>query len=799
MGLFVVSVNAQDLLRDRDLSKIKIDRLSDAQVIKFQQQLRASGITMGQAEQMAVGKGMLPEEINKLKQRIALLNSNKELNGARQNSDTLAVQKDNSVDSSNADKKNGPLINPKIFGSELFNNHSLVFEPNLRIATPINYQLGPDDRLEIAVYGVQEVSHSLTISPEGSIYIPNVGQVKVGGMAIEPASVKIEGAMKRSAYPSLGGASKLSVTIGNIRSIRVTIIGGNKPGNYTLPSLSTAFNALFLCGGPSEVGSFREIELIRDNKVFRKIDLYRFLTNGDQSDNVSLKDNDVIRIPTYKERVQIDGYVKRPGIFEVLPGETFGDILKYASGFSDSAYKAAIKVTRFTDKELQVKDLYSKEYAVYQPKSGDFYLVDKLLGRFSNRVTISGAIFREGGFELAHGMTVADLIRKADGIREDAYTGRGQIVRVGPDLSKEVISFNVGNILSGTDDITLKREDSVVIKSIFDLRDEYYISIQGEIRNPGYYDYGNKITLKDLIVRAGGLADGAYERRIEVASLITRDTLTEKDVRASEIITINDVADLSNDANNIVLKPFDVITVRKKPGYQELQSVTASGQLQYPGPYVLSKREERVSDLIKRAGGFTPEAYIQGAYIKRYNDDNEITELRKQKIARIQSQLKDTSSKNIIRDLEKDFDQIPLDLEKIALSPGSTEDVVLKGRDELFIPKFNAQVRVSGSVLFPTQIPYDGSYHLKNYLSAAGGVSEKGRMRKSYVLYANGKAKATRHFLFFKNYPTIKPGAEVVVPEKPAGKALSTGEIVGMSSALASLAAVVVAVINLTR
>ncbi len=758
-------------------------------------------MTVEQAEQMAASKGMLPDEISKLKQRIAMLNANKSLNGANQNSDTLTVQPNRFQDSSSLDSsRRRPLIDPKIFGSELFNNQSLTFEPNLRIATPLNYQIGPDDQLEISVYGIQEVAHSLTVSSEGAIYIPNVGQIKVGGMTIEAATDRIKGYMQRSAYPTLAnGGSKLSVTLGNIRSIRVTIIGSNKPGNYTLPSLSTAFNALFVCGGPSQFGSFREIELIRNNKLFKKIDLYRFLVNGDQSDNINLRDNDVIRIPAYNERVEISGYVKRPGIFEILPGENFGDLLKFASGFSDSAYRASVKVTQFTDKELQVKDIFAKEFDTYQPKAGDYYVVDKVLGRYVNRVTITGAVFRGGGFELTPGMTLGELIKKADGIREDAYTDRGQIIRLQSDLSKEILSFNVKSVINGTEQISLKREDSVVIKSIFDLRDEYYVSVQGEVRNPGFYSYGNNISLKDLIVQAGGLAEGAYTRRIEVARLIKRDTLTSQDIRASDIVEINDIVDLSSSANNLALQPFDVITIRKKPGYQELQTVIVGGQLQYPGPYVLSKREERVSDLIKRAGGFTPEAYIQGAYVKRYNDDNEMVALRTQKIEKIQSQLKDTASANITEDLTKEFDQIPIDLDKILRNPGSPEDVVLKGRDELFVPKYNAQVRVSGSVLFPTQIPYDNNYSFKNYLSAAGGVSERGRKSKSYILYANGKAKATRHFLFFKNYPSVKPGSEIVVPEKPDVKPFSTGEIVGISSALASLSAVIIAIVNLSK
>ncbi len=788
---------AQDLLKTTNLNKIDVDKLSDAEILKYKQQLKTSGLTDTQAEQIALSRGMSASEIAKLKQRLSAINRTQFPSNQRV-TDTTG-RPNNYSDSTDTLRKIQLIINPKIFGSELFNNASLTFEPNLRIATPMNYELGPDDQIEITVFGIQEVTHDLTISPEGSIYIPNVGQVKLAGLTLEAGTERISDYMSRTAYPSLkSGSSKLSVTLGNIKSIRITIIGANRPGNFTLSSLSTAFNALFIAGGPTENGSFRKIELIRNNKLVRTIDLYRFLTNGDQSDNVGLRDNDVIRIPAYNTRVELDGYVKRPGIFEMLPKETFSDLLQFSSGFADSAYKASVSITQFTEKEFKVKDITAEQYPDYIPQQGDNFVVSKIINRYENRVNITGAVFRPGYYELHSDMTLKDLIQRADGLREDAYIARGQIIRLKEDLTKEIVPFSVQDILNNKSSIRLKREDSVVIKSILDLRDQYYISIQGEIRSPGYYDYSDNLSIRDIILQSGGLTDAAYPQRIEVARLIRRDTLTNEDVRTSEVIEITDVEDLALKENNITLHPFDVITIRRKPGYLELQSVTVTGELQYPGPYVLSKREERVSDLIKRAGGFTPEAYVDAAYIKRYNNTEE-NRLKRQKIIRIQDQLND-STDMVTGDIEREFDQIPLNMSKILRTSGSPEDVVLQPQDQLYVPKFNAQIRISGNVLFPTQIPYNDNYNLRDYISAAGGVSNEGKKSKIYVLYANGKARSTRTFLFFKNYPPIKPGTEIVVPQKAEKRnRLSTGEAVGIASALASLAGVVIAILQITR
>jgi protein involved in polysaccharide export with SLBB domain len=796
--------HAQDLLRNYDLSTVKVDKLTDAQIQRFKQQLDASGLTEEQAEQLAISKGMPVTEVQKLRLRLQQLGTNStnqnqynnqlknnQLNNTNNLQDTLNPY--NNIDTT--PKK--PLINPRIFGSELFNNSSLNFQPNIPVATPLNYIIGPNDQLNINVYGVQETTIPVTVSPEGNVIIPNVGQLQVSGSTIENATQKITALMGRTAYPTLrSGGSKVSITVGQIKSISITVIGSNKPGNYTVPSLATAFNALFVAGGPSEFGSFRRIELMRDNKLYKTIDLYRFLVNGDQSDNITLQNNDVIRIPAYKTKVIIDGYVKRPGIFEMLPNETLQDLLTYCSGFTDSAYTSSVKIVQFTGKDLSVKDVSAANFNTYKIQGGDSVIVSKVLNRFTNRITLTGAVFREGIYELTDGMTLKDLIDKADGLREDAFMQRAEIFRLKNDLSKEMLSFNPSDTVEEKN-ILLKREDSVVVTSIFDLKDQYYISVLGEIRNPGYYDYRDNLTLKDVILQAGGFTDAAFPQRIEVARLINRDSLTAQDVRASMIIEIKDLSDLSSSEKNIVLQPSDLITIKRKPGFLAFQTITVSGQLQYPGPYVLEKREERVSDIIKRAGGFTPEAYLDGAYIKRYNLDAKDNQAKQQVISNLQLQLNDSSSSLLQQQQRKQFDQIPLDIKKLLAAPGSPEDVVLVSGDELIIPKYNAQVKISGSVLFPTQIPYNEKYSLRDYISSAGGVAENGKKSKTYVVYANGKAATTRGFLFFKSNPEIKPGAEIIVPEKEQRQKLSTGEFIGIASALASLAGVVIAILHL--
>jgi len=396
--VFVNIVSSQDILKGKDLSQLKVEMISASDMAKLKSQLQSSGLSVDQAAEMAISKGMSPEEAAKLKQKLNETQSTPSGKNSNKNNPERENSEPDQIDE-NKDIKSGTLINSLIFGSELYSVKSLGFEPNLKLATPINYILGPSDQIQISVYGVQELNETATVSPDGIIVIPNVGDIKVAGLTIEAATQKIKNTLGNSVYPYLKtGGSKLSVTLSKIRTISITIIGSNRPGNYKVSSLSSVFNALFIAGGPSEIGSFREIELLRNNKVERKIDLYRFLLEGNQSDNISLKDNDVIRIPVYKNRIEIRGEVKRPGIFEVLPGESFSKILEYASGYTDSAYTNSVKIFKRDDKQRVIKDLLSTEFKNYQPSPGDLFHVSKILDKYLNRVKIFGAVYRPDNY-----------------------------------------------------------------------------------------------------------------------------------------------------------------------------------------------------------------------------------------------------------------------------------------------------------------------------------------------------------------------------------------------------------------
>ena len=617
--LVVTTATAQDLFRGNNLANVRVEQLTDADIAKLKSQLTAQGMTIEQAEPMAIAKGMSAAEFAKLKARLSGA-------GATNVGGTKKVTPQEGREASSSDtadtekyaqKLPKPLIDPLIFGSELYTSVAPSFEPNMSLATPLNYVLGPNDQIAVSVYGVQEYSGELTVSPEGNVTIPNVGLIRVAGLTIEAATQKIKNTMGSKVYTYLrSGGSKISVTLSKIRTIKVTIIGANRPATYRLSSLATVFNALYVSGGPTALGSFREIELMRDNKLFKKIDLYRMLLNGDQSDNVGLKDNDVIRIPSYKTRVSLQGQVKRPGIFEVLPGESFANILAFASGFTDTAYQASVKIFAQTSKERQIKDLTQAQYNTYQPQTGDEFVVSKLLNRYANRVKIAGAVYRPDVFELTQNLKVADLIRKADGLTQDAYTGRAQIIRLQEDLTRSLLSFDVAKALNGdaAHNILLQREDEVIVTSKQELKDSFNVYIQGEIRKPGTFEYVQGLTLKDLILQAGGFTDAAY-KSIEIARIIKRDSITAQDLGATQIIVTEVDGDLSMAAASTPLSAFDVVTIKRKAGYVLPESVRITGQVQYPGPYALSARNERVSAILKRAGGYTIDAFIEGAYL----------------------------------------------------------------------------------------------------------------------------------------------------------------------------------------
>ena len=791
----VVPVVAQEL-QMKDLRTIKVDKLSDNEIAAYYNKLQQTGVSTDQALQIAATKGMPQDEILKLKERIqAFLGGQKYMKD--NNSDTIQNSRNQiKTIAETADE----LFDKKIFGAELFSTSSLTFEPNLRIATPSNYVLGADDQLLIAVFGFSEANYKLTVSPEGTIYIPNAGPIFVAGLTIESATEKIKSKLASTIYKAIStGNTKVQVTLGNIKSIRVTIIGqAKKPASYTLSSLSTVFNALYLCGGPNKTGSFRHIELLRNNKIFKTIDLYKVLVNGNLEDNVRLMDQDIIHIPYYETRVTLAGQIKRPGIFETLPGEPLQKLLDNAGGFTDSAYRSSIKITQITDREKSVADVESSNFANYIPNGSDSIYVGMIINRYANRVLIDGAIMRPGQFELTQGLTLKQLIKKADGVKEDAFLNRGIIMRLKDDLSLEVVSFEPSGVLNGTQpDIILKREDKVTISSIFDLQNKKTVLVQGEVRFPGNYDFKDSTSIKDIIFEAGGFTEAASGKRIEIARRVINGDATGTATQMASIVLVDGEKDLRVTASNYYLQPFDVVIIRNNPGYFTQKTVQLQGEVLYPGPYVINSTDEKLSSMIDRAGGLKETADPLAASLKRLNKIDELTTLKTANVGKLSTVSEKDSSRadSLSKEAVRPYDFIGINLQEVIAHPGITNDLILEDGDVIFVPKKNQAVKVRGEVLFPTQFAFEQGKNLKYYVDRAGGFSSTAQRRTAFVLGANGNARKVTHFLFFKNYPEILAGDEIFVPKKPEHSG-SVGQTISITSAVVGMASVVIALMN---
>ena len=787
---------AQDLLKGTDLSTVKVDYLTDADVAKIKNQLQTNNMTIEQAEPMALAKGMPAAEFAKLKIRLGLKNTTpvfSKTDTKENDSEELVLKQEKIVNIKVKD-----TLNALVFGSELFDNPTLNFEPNLKLATPVNYILGPGDELQLSVYGVQEFNSNIPVSIEGKITIQYVGQLSVSGMTIEAASQKIKGAMARVYTTLNSGQSQISISLSRIRTIRITLIGSKQPGNYSVSSLATAYNALFLGGGPGKNGSYRNIELIRNNKIYKKIDLYNFLLNGNQADNVGLKDNDVIRIPTYTTRVTVEGQVKRPGIFEMKSGEHFSDLLVFASGFNQLAYTSSVKVIQKTAKEYKVKDINSADYKSYIPQANDLITVTKILNRFENRVSINGSVFRPGTYSLTEGLRIADLIKQAEGLKEDAYKYRARIIRLKPDLTNEIISVNLVDALKLKQEanIVLLREDEIIVYSILDFQEDYKIIIEGEVRNPGEYKYHELLSLNDLLIEAGGLL-GSASKRVEVARMIKLEEIDDSNPSRVQLFNL-EISPLNNEQlKNFTLEPFDVVSIRKMGMYERPKMVAVSGAVAYPGKYVLANKTEKIYDVILRAGGLTKIAEINGVRIKRPIKAKQI-ELLEAVDINLQKD-KDSTKIKIDKKLKEGvgYATIPVNWIKISKDQTNYSNVSLQEGDEIVVATYDESVKVDGFVLLNSEIPWRKGKGISYYINAAGGENAKGWKKKSYVVYPNGEAEVSRSFLFFRNYPRVTAGSQIIVPEKPVVKKTSTAEFVSIAGIMASLAGVVIAILKL--
>jgi protein involved in polysaccharide export with SLBB domain len=808
--LAVISVTAHaQSINSENLKQVKVDELSDADIKAYYQKATATGLSEDQLYNMAVQRGMPEAEIAKLKLRVAALNLNPaKKNGikSKETAEEDTVDKDAGDRKVNEDAMKVPMQkvsrDTTIFGTELFMASSMVFEPNLRIPSPGNYILGPDDQLSVNVYGYSEQVYNITVNAEGNVYIPNVGPIKVSGITIDEAADKIRNKLAATIYKAIRtGQTKVEVSLGRIRSIRVTIIGqATKPGTYTVSSLTSLFNMLYLCGGPNDMGSFRNIELIRGNKPLKVIDLYAFLLLGDRKDNVLLQEQDVIRIPYYNTRVVMEGAIKRPGKFELLPVESFEQLLSYSGGFADSAYRSSVQVTRISDMGIVLSDIASKEFAGFMPKTGDAFHISKNINRFSNRVTLKGAVLRPGDFELKPGMSLKQLLETAGGLRPDAFTERGLILRQNDDLTLSSKSFVVRDILSGKETVLLKREDVISISSILDLRDALTVDIEGAVRKPGTYAFSDSLTIKDLVLKGGGFSETANPTTVEISRRIKNPDIKQSDFRQTEVITIDLSKGLSSVGGETLMQPYDIVNVRSEPGYNNPRVVYVEGQVMNSGRYVLEASGERISNLLKRAGGFKGSADSSSITIRRLINPSLSVEERQSIVERMLNISRDSleSNSRLLENFLKDAELLGVNVQKIKDEPGGHEDLILESGDVITVARASNLVRVNGEVYNPTLLPFEDHTSARYYIRRSGNYTNNARRSGVFVIYPDGRAKSVKQFLFFRSYPPVTPRAEVYVPSKEASNkhGFGPGEWIAVSSIIASLATLIVAVVN---
>jgi protein involved in polysaccharide export with SLBB domain len=792
------TTKAQSLLDMKDLSDISIESYSDTDLRNFYQKAMESGMTEAQLYRLALEKGLSEEELTKLKSRIDNIDfSTKKTSVDEIYAEEGTTKKKDKIQHEYDTTKNFITDNYEndleIFGSELFTKNSMVFEPNLRIPTPSGYIIGPDDELLLNVYGYSEKTYNLTVNEEGFVYIQNVGPVFVNGLTIEQAGEKIKSKLGSTIYKAIrSGQTKVSVTLGKIRSIRVTVIGeAKKPGTYTVSSLTTLYNMLYLAGGPSKMGSYRAIEVVRGNEIKCKADLYSFLVKGNQKDNILLQEGDVVRIPYYFNRVSIDGEVRRKGKFELLDTEKFSNLLQYCGGFTDNAFKGLISVERIAEKERTMVDLHEAEFKSFSPKGSDKYVVGKLLDRFENRIFITGAIFRPGAYQLTSGLDVKQLLEKAGGITEDAFATRATIFRNNIDKTPTTLSLNLDSVLRFNQKVLLHKDDSISIYSIFDFKEKYVVRVEGQVKRPGEFKWRENLSLKDLLVSIGGLTDFGDSTNVEIARRIKNADVTKKNYNQTEIF----VVDLKGQ-KDVVLEPYDNVLIKNIPGYSSQRKVLIQGEVLSPGMYSLSRSGERLSDLFKRVGGFKAAADTTSVTIRRYVKTELTTEERERIFKRVLNLNQDslTTNDRLKSEVYKTYDLISINLALALANPDRPENLTLEDGDIITVDRNTNLVRVSGEIYFPTVVPFDRNQNLKYYIKRAGNYTTNARKSRTMVIYPDGKVRTVKRFLFFKSYPPVTARSEIFVPQQMAKNRakISTSEWALIVSALGIVANVII-------
>ena len=701
--------------------------------------------------------------------------------------ETAADVADDDDDETGARTRKGSRYSSQVFGRNIFNNPRLTFAPNMNIATPQNYVLGPGDVLIIDVYGASIENLKLTVSPEGDVYVPEFGPIQVSGLQISAAKNRI-----RSKLGRYFQSSDIKVSLSQTRSIQINVLGEVRvPGTYTLSSLSTVYHALYLAGGINGLGTLRNIKLYRQGKLVTVVDVYEFILNGRLAGNVRLEDNDVIQVGTYDRLVNISGYVKRPMFYELREGESLQTLLKYAGGFSSEGYKQTVRVVRNTELMRNVFNVDEFDFSSFRLKDGDAVSVEANYDLFENMVQVNGAVSRPGMYQLGEKVfSVKSLLNRAEGLLSTAMTNRAVLRRMKPNRTQEVISVNLEGILNGTEpDMTLQNEDILYIPTIPEHQYRRTLTILGEVVFPGTYEYADSITIEDFILQAGGLTYAASTTKVDVSRTYHNPgaTTAGMELKKTYTFTIDENFNISND-RNFVLEPFDIVQVRRSPTYQDPITVSIDGEVMFRGPYTMERKNMRLTDLVKAAGGAIDGADIRGARLIRHMSDDE--RARMQAVIQMARQHADSKDSISLQKLSLQTTySVGIHLDEALAHPGSTQDIELMDGDRLIIPRFNHTVRISGDVHAPNTVALEEGKGYKYYIEQAGGFGNRAKKSHTYIVYQNGTiAKASKG--------KIEPGCEILGPSKATRNPNLTNWL-GIGTSLASLATIIVALTKL--
>lgn len=779
-------------------------QMSDEAVVKYALEGRQSGKSDQQIGKELLARGVTPEQVERLKQKYedsrtssGTVAADQVISGQRRerprsSSDTLAVEIPPVPDPAErgADSR-------AVFGRNVFRSRALTFEPNENQATPENYRLGPGDEVIIDIWGENERSLREEISPEGNIMVEQVGPVYLNGLTIKEANAKLRGVFGQI-YAGVSGdspASEVRVTLGRLRTIQVNVMGEvEMPGTYRLSSFATVFHALYQAGGVTDIGTLRNIRVLRSGREVASVDIYKYLFHGDSKDDIRLEEGDIVLVPSYDLLVEVTGCVKRPMRYEMEAGEPLSQLLAYAGGFTGDAYGREVRVVRTMGREHELFNVDSVGYGTFALMDGDSVVVGRVLDRYANRIEVQGAVYRPGMYELGEGThTVRELIGRAEGLREDAFRGRALLFRERDDLTPEIVAVDLEGVLSGRlTDISLRRNDVLVVSSVHDLEDRGGFTIGGEVARPGVYPYAAHTTVEDLIVQAGGLLDGASTVKVEVSRRLKDPKSTTPSNGVGKVYAFSLKEGLVVDGKaGFELAPFDVVEVRRSPGYQPQRQVVLDGEVVFTGNYTLIRKNERLSDLVKRAGGITDDAYVRGGrLIRRMNEEERAVRDAARSAAQ---QNRGADSVSLEKLMADDYYAVGIELDKALSNPGSDYDVVLREGDRLVVPEYVSTVKINGDVMYPNTTVYLKDKRVKYYIAQAGGYGARAKRNKAYIVYMNGRVARV------KGRAKVEPGCEIIVPSKRDRKRMGIAEILGLTTSAASIGTMAASIANMTK